>query len=133
MLTMKEVQTLNSRIKEIRNEAALSMRAFADRIGVSSGAVAALESGRNNPSEQTVRAICSEFGVFREWLETGEGPKYKTAPAGGIEQELRDILGVDDPFAVAVLSSLAKMPPQWWDLWREELYKAVEAQKKSSE
>lgn len=124
---------MNLRIKEIRIDANLSMRAFAERIGISSSAVALIETGKNNPSEQTVRAICSEFKVFREWLETGEGPKYKTAPAGGIEQELRDILGVDDPFAVAVLSSLAKMPPQWWDLWREELYKAVEAQKKSSE
>lgn len=124
---------MNLRIKEIRIDANLSMRAFAGRIGISSSAVALIETGKNNPSEQTVRAICSEFKVFREWLETGEGPKYKTAPAGGIEQELRDILGVDDPFAVAVLSSLAKMPPQWWDLWREELYKAVEAQKKSSE
>lgn len=124
---------MNLRIKEIRIDANLSMRAFAERIGISSSAVALIETGKNNPSEQTVRAICSEFKVFREWLETGEGPKYKTAPAGGIEQELRDILGVDDPFAVAVLSSLAKMPPQWWDLWREELYKAVEAQKKSSD
>lgn len=124
---------MNLRIKEIRIDANLSMRAFAERIGISSSAVALIETGKNNPSEQTVRAICSEFKVFREWLETGEGPKYKTAPTGGIEQELRDILGIDDPFAVAVLSSLAKMPPQWWDLWREELYKAVEAQKKSSE
>ena len=124
---------MNLRIKEIRIDANLSMRAFAERIGISSSAVALIETGKNNPSEQTVRAICSEFKVFREWLETGEGPKYKAAPTGGIEQELRDILGVDDPFAVAVLSSLAKMPPQWWDLWREELYKAVEAQKKSSE
>ena len=124
---------MNLRIKEIRTNANLSMRAFAERIGISSSAVALIETGKNNPSEQTVRAICSEFSVFREWLETGEGPKYKKAPEGGIEQEIRDILGVDDPFAVAVLSSLAKMPPEFWAAWREELYKAVEAQKKSSE
>jgi transcriptional regulator with XRE-family HTH domain len=125
---------MNLRIKEIRIDANLSMRAFAERIGISSSAVALIETGKNNPSEQTVRAICSEFKVFREWLETGEGPKYKTAPAGGIEQELRDILGVDHPFAVACLSALAQMPPQWWELFREELYKKVdEVQKKSSE
>lgn len=124
---------MNLRIKEIRTDKNLSMRAFAEKIGISSSAVALIETGKNNPSEQTVRAICSVFGVFREWLETGEGPKYKKSPEDGIEQEIRDILGVDDPFAVAVLSSLVKMPPQWWEIWRKELYKAVEAQKKSSE
>lgn len=124
---------MNLRIKEIRTDANLSMRAFAERIGISSSAVALIETGKNNPSEQTIRAICSEFRVFREWLETGEGPKYKRKPEGGIEQEIRDILGVDDPFAVAVLSSLAKMPPEFWAAWREELYKSVEVQKKSSE
>ena len=83
-----------------------------------------------------ISSICREFGVFREWLETGEGPKYKTAPSGGIEQEIRDLLPnevAEDPVAVATLSALFKMPPQFWEIWREELYKAVEAQKKSSD
>lgn len=127
---------MNLRIKEIRTSANLSMRAFAERIGISSSAVALIETGKNNPSEQTVRAICSEFGIFREWLETGKGPKEKKSPSGGIEQEIRDLLPKEvseDPVAVATLSTLFKMPPQFWEIWREELYKAVEAQKKSSE
>lgn len=124
---------MNNRIKEIRKDNHLTQVKFGERIGMKQNSIAQMEMGKFAPSDLVVTSICREFGVFREWLETGEGPKYKTAPAGGIEQELRDILGVDDPFAVAVLSSLAKMPPQWWDLWREELYKAVEAQKKSSE
>lgn len=127
---------MNLRIKEIRTGANLSMRAFAERIGISSSAVALIETGKNNPSEQTIRAICSEFGIFREWLETGEGPKEKKTPSGGIEQEIRDLLPnevSEDPVAVATLSALFKMPPQFWEIWREELYKAVEAQKKSSD
>lgn len=124
---------MKNRIKEIRKDKHLTQEAFGKEIGVTGASVSRMESGIYEVTESLMISICREFGVFREWLETGEGPKYKTAPAGGIEQELRDILGVDDPFAVAVLSSLAKMPPQWWDLWREELYKAVEAQKKSSE
>ena len=127
---------MNSRIKEIRTDANLSMRAFAERIGISSSAVALIETGKNNPSEQTIRAICSEFGVFREWLENEDGPKYKKKPQGGIEQEVRSLLPknvADDPMTVAIISSLLKMPPQFWEIWREELYKAVEAQKKSGE
>jgi transcriptional regulator with XRE-family HTH domain len=127
------METVNERISGLINELQIKKSEFADRIHITPAFVSQICSGVRQPSDRTISDICREFGIFREWLETGEGQKYKTAPTGGIEQELRDILGVDDPFAVAVLSSLAKMPPQWWDLWREELYKAVEAQKKSSE
>lgn len=124
---------MKNRIKEIRKDQGLNQTEFGERISVKQGTVAGYENGTRTPLDTVLASICREFGVFREWLETGEGPKYKQKPSSGIEQEIRDILGVDDPFAVAVLSSLAKMPPQWWELWREELYKAVEAQKKSSE
>ena len=125
---------MNNRIKEIRKDQHLTQVKFGERIGMKQNSIAQMEMGKFAPSDLVVTSICREFGVFREWLETGEGPKYKTAPAGGIEQELRDILGVDHPFAVACLSALAQMPPQWWELFREELYKKVdEVQKKSSD
>lgn len=68
---------MNTRIRDVRKQSSLSMKAFGDRIGISSPSVARLESGENNPSEQTIRAICSEFNVNRTWLETGEGEPYK--------------------------------------------------------
>lgn len=68
---------MNERIKAIRVNGGLSMRAFAAKLGISSAAVSHLETGINTPSEQTIRAICSEFNVNRTWLETGEGPPYK--------------------------------------------------------
>ena len=127
------METINDRIAFLITDLDIKKIEFAEKIGISPAFVSQICSGVRQPSDRTISDICREFGVFREWLETGEGPKYKQKPSGGIEQEIRDILGVDDPFAVAVLSSLAKMPPQFWELWREELYKAVEAQKKSSE
>jgi transcriptional regulator with XRE-family HTH domain len=65
---------MKDRIKQTRELANLSQRAFAQRIGISGPSVARLESGENNPGEQTIRAICSEFGVRREWLELGIEP-----------------------------------------------------------
>ncbi len=64
---------MNKRIFEVRQSASLSMRAFGERIGISGPSVARLESGENNPSEQTIRAICSEFHINRAWLEDGVG------------------------------------------------------------
>lgn len=65
---------MKDRIKQIREVENLSQRAFAQRIGISGPSVARLESGENNPGEQTIRAICSEFGIRREWLEFGHEP-----------------------------------------------------------
>lgn len=67
---------MKERIKAVRESTGLSMRAFGDRLGVGSSSVALWENGRNNPSEQTLRAICSEFNIRRDWLETGEGDMH---------------------------------------------------------
>lgn len=67
---------MHERIKAVREASGLSMRAFGDRLGVGSSSVALWENGRNNPSERTIRAICSEFNIRRDWLETGEGDMY---------------------------------------------------------
>lgn len=64
---------MNKRICEVRKSVSLSMRAFGDKIGISGQSVARLESGENNPSEQTIRAICSVFSINRDWLEFGTG------------------------------------------------------------
>lgn len=73
----EEVRTINERIKQVRKTLNLSMKAFGEKIGISAPSVTRIESGENNPSEQTIRAICSEFNVNRTWLETGEGKPYK--------------------------------------------------------
>lgn len=64
---------MNKRICEVRKSVSMSMRSFGEKIGISGQSVARLESGENNPSEQTIRAICSEFSINRDWLVDGIG------------------------------------------------------------
>lgn len=64
---------MNGRIREVRQNASLSMKSFGDKIGISSAAVSKIETGVNAPSEQTIRAICSEFNINRDWLVDGIG------------------------------------------------------------
>ena len=70
------MSTFGDRIKELRKENSFNQTEFGEKIGVSMSAVSLLEKGTNNPSEQTIRAICSVFGVRREWLLNNELPKY---------------------------------------------------------
>ena len=68
---------MNTRIKKVLIDSKFTQVKFADTIGISRTGLQKLISGENNPSEQTVRAICSEFGISRRWLETGEGEMYE--------------------------------------------------------
>ena len=67
---------MNNRIKALRKTEGLTLEKFGERIGISNSACSALETGKNNPSEQTIRAICREFRVREEWLRSGEGSMY---------------------------------------------------------
>lgn len=66
--------TFSDRLNQIISDSGLTKTAFAKRIEVSQGFVSQLCSGSFNPSPRTISAICREFNVRREWLETGEGP-----------------------------------------------------------
>lgn len=65
--------TIGERIREYRKSKGLSMADFGDRLGISGQAISQIELGKTMINERIIKAICSEFSVSREWLETGEG------------------------------------------------------------
>ena len=67
--------TVNDRMKLVREEAGDNFTQCGEKIGISRSAVSMIESGTNNPSRQTVELFCREYGVNRDWLETGEGER----------------------------------------------------------
>ncbi len=67
---------MNERVKIVRADAGLSMREFAEKLGVSHGAISLIESGQRNVTSQMVKAICNEFGVDEHWLRNGEGEMH---------------------------------------------------------
>lgn len=88
------MEQMNIRIKFVRKEIAkLTLVQFGERIGVSAASVSAIELGKNNPSEQTIRSICREFNIREEWLRTGDGSKYtlpESETAVYVDQLLND-------------------------------------------
>lgn len=114
------IHELNARIKEIREDQGLSQRAFASAIGVSGASIAKIETDVNNPSEQTIRMICSTFKVNRNWLEHGFEPKYK-------EEDLDDWAALTEVLQGAsenkkkLMRILADMPDELLDKMLEYL------------
>lgn len=88
---------MKDRIKKIRADRKLSMEKFGERIGITRSSVCKLENGENNPSEQTIKLICKEFGINKEWLLTGTGDP-EDIPEDETAAVVSDLLEEDNPF-----------------------------------
>lgn len=65
---------IGDRIKELRKTVLeMTQDEFSEKIGIKRSGLSLVEIGRNNPSDQTIRSICREFGVSESWLRYGEG------------------------------------------------------------
>jgi transcriptional regulator with XRE-family HTH domain len=67
---------MNERIKELRMTLKLTQEIFGKHLGVKKNAVSQLESGKNNVTEQMLKAICREFHVSEQWLRDGIGDMF---------------------------------------------------------
>lgn len=70
------MDSMKDRIKLIREQNKLSQEDFGNKIKIKRSAVSKIESGLNNPSDQTIALICSKFSINENWLRTGEGEMF---------------------------------------------------------
>lgn len=68
---------MNQRVKELRKALGLSSEKFGEPLGVKRNTISQIETGKNNVSEQMIKAICREYHVNEEWLRTGEGSMFE--------------------------------------------------------
>lgn len=71
------MDAIGERIRWLRKDRLkMTLDSFGQRLGITAASVSAFELGKTKPSEQTIRAICREFGVNEIWLRTGAGEPY---------------------------------------------------------
>lgn len=68
------------RVREIRKSLGLSLEKFGEKLGVSRGAISAIELGNRNLTEQMAKAICREYNVSYDFLIDGEGEMFSDLP-----------------------------------------------------
>jgi len=66
---------LKDRLFEIRTEHGFTREEASAMIGVSHASWSNWESGRYNPSTDSIKQIADTFGVTMKWLETGLGER----------------------------------------------------------
>lgn len=79
---------MNTRIKQIRNELALSQEDFAKQLNISRNFIWMIEKGEREPSDRTILDICRIFHINEDWLRTGVGDMF-SAPTR--ETEIAEI------------------------------------------
>ncbi len=99
---------MGQRIKQIRKYFNLKQVDFGEKIGVKGNTIAAYETGAREPSESVIMAICREFNVSREWLETGEGEMFDVVKAAELDRIAAQYS--KDPTFRAILDVYAKLP-----------------------
>ena len=70
------METIGTRIKEIRKGAGLTLEKFGAKIGITAASLSTIENGKSNPSGQTVLMICREFNVNDDWMRDGTGEPF---------------------------------------------------------
>ena len=75
-----------------------------------------IESGRNNPTDQTIKSICREFSVRDEWLRTGEGNPFVEKDRDQQIEEMVDEIMVEKPedFRRRFVRALAALDADGW-------------------
>lgn len=87
---------MNKRIAQLRKELNLRQREFAEKVGVSTGAVGSWESGSTVPGDARIKVICSAFNVRREWLEHGEGEMFDSPNKNFVDEMLAMYLSLPE-------------------------------------
>ena len=105
--------TMIELIKPIRKGKDISQEEFGNKIGITRSSVSLLESGRNNPSEQTIKLICQEFSVNELWLRTGQGnPDEKLEGEERYALNIGKLQNTDNETVMRWVNAIAETNPE---------------------
>lgn len=71
------MEEMKERLKELRTTLGLKQREITERLEISIAQYSAWESGKEKLPRARLYQLCNEYGVRREWLETGEGEMFE--------------------------------------------------------
>lgn len=125
-----------SRTKELRDSLGLTQQKFADRLGITRGAVANWDLDRSDPSDAVISLICRVFNVREAWLRDGTGEMFESKPRAEELGELVRKLLSDRPesFRSRLITSLLRFEPnspEWQVL--ENIYDSIANEKENGD
>ena len=126
------METIGTRIKEIRKGDGLTLEKFGAKIGITAASLSTIENGKSNPSVQTVLMICREFNVNEDWLRYGTGEPFMQLSR---EETIAEYVGringgnITD-IEESTIKFMAGTPVEEWETLASELRRFSETIKK---
>lgn len=129
------MDTTGERIKHLRKTILnKTQKEFGSTFGLKSNSISDIENGKNNPTEQTIKAICREFNVSEKWLRSGEGepflPEDRETEILRLANKL--LTEPDDSFKSTIISAILETTPEEWKVI-ERMAKRIIQKKKGKE
>ena len=121
---------MHERIKQLRKQLGLSQRKFGAALGISDTSISKIEAGINNPSERTLKLICSTYHVYYLWLTTGQGPMLEDDVMARIDRfaEMHSSIA-DAIFKARVRAYAALISDEDWITFRDMVDKIRQTKK----
>jgi transcriptional regulator with XRE-family HTH domain len=101
------------------------MEQFGKRISISKVSVSRLESGINNPSDQTISLICKEFNINEEWLRYGTGSMIPHFDDTTEYMKACEELGITDPTIRRIILNYSKFNAREKEVFWDYVHKLV--------
>ena len=126
------METIGTRIKEIRKGAGLTLEKFGAKIGITAASISTIENGKSNPSVQTVLMICREFNINEGWLRDGTGEQFMQLPR---EETIAEYVGMITGGHItdieeSTIKFMAETPVEEWETLARSLRRFAEKIKK---
>lgn len=108
------MDSIGERIKYLRKEILeITQKEFGSQIGLKPNSVSDIESGKNNPTEQTIKAICREFNISYIWLIEGIEPIKESLDTDSMAR-IDDIMTGENKFAKNLFKEFSKLDNSEW-------------------
>lgn len=127
---------MNERLKKIREYYGLNTRDFAEKLGMSNGAISLLENGKRNCTAQFIKAVCTVFTeINEEWFKTGKGEMLKPMDwAQEVAKIAKRLLQSDyDDVYARWVKNLSQLSPEELKMLDKLIKKIMKEEKDSSD
>lgn len=84
--------TTSERVKAIRKDIGLTQEDFGERISLVASMICQIENGTAKITERTIRGICREYNINRDWLLNGKGDMYTSQGKENLVTEFANII-----------------------------------------
>ena len=123
---------MKDRIRIVRETNKLTLRKFAEILGLNPSAVSLYESGKRVPSNAVLTSISKEFHISYAWLKTGEGPMEDPLPDDEALDRLTETYRSLPDRLRSLVDALARMDSEWYKTL-DAAFDEIERRKKEGE